>query len=571
MKNAINKTLFYILSSPFCLTVLFFTLTLLFFTPIYDENDDVSILRMASGYYSGSPSPLLVYINPLYGLLLVKLYRFFPDIAWYGILFLAILFIGLYFTLRFIFSITQGLLLRFTEIVYIMPFYFYATVFVQYTTVASVAAYTGFIIVCQGVLNPKNLSVRLILVGTFLIFLAGLIRDNVLFYVTLLSIPLLIFSFFDSRSVVNKRILAGSLIIIFILFLLSKLYSGIVYSKSEDWRSHMTWISNLQAYHYGYYITEYTKNKDLYDDIGWSKNDYLMFLHWFYTDESRFSPKKVRTITEYAIAHQLSFNGMKSTIKMTLNQFATHSLIVVTFLSFQGILVYYIVFQKRKAIFYYLAILALGAGFIIFFSFLGRLLPARFMHPLLFILSLYSLFIISKAYCIGKRGASRFLVFLCLGYLLVLLVQFVLIAHLNNTKTAHFAKILDELPQNVLIFNWDSSLPMQWINVFDNLHKFDNLDIAGTGWPQRSPYDKALLAKYNITDLYQDMIDNPNVYLVATPTYLRYLRTYIKDHYGKQIQIDSIKDFTKYEVWPRYGYGASLVQIKSKLNVSSAH
>lgn len=564
MKNTISKTLFYILSSPFCLTVLFFTLTLLFFTPIYDENDDVSMLRMASGYYSGSPSPLLVYINPLYGLLLVKLYSFFPDIAWYGILFLAILFIGLYFTLRFIFSIKQALLLRFIEIVYLVPFYFYATIFVQYTTVASVAAYAGFIIVCQEVLNPKNLSVRLVLIGTFLIFLAGLIRDNVLFYVTALSIPLLIFSFFDSRSVVNKRILAGSLIIIFILFSLSKLYSGIVYSKSEDWRSYMSWINNLQAYHYEYYITEYTKNKDLYDDIGWSQNDYLMFLHWFYTDESRFSPKKVRTITEHAITQQLSFDGIISTIKITLNQFANHSPAVVTFLSFQGILVYIIVLHKRKAIFYYFAILALGVGFIIFFSFFGRVLPSRFMYPLLLILSLYPLFIISKAYGIGKSGAWRFLVFLCLGYHLVLLVLFVFMAHLNNIKTAHFAKILDELPQNVLIFNWDSSLPIQWINVFDNLHKFDNLDIAGTGWPQRSQYDKTLLAKYNITDLYQDMIDNPNVYLVATPKYLEYLRIYIRDHYGKQIQIDSIKDFTEYEVWPRYGYGASLVQIKSK-------
>ena len=53
----------------------------------FETNDDVVMLMISSGAYSGTPDYHLVFINVIYGLLLKGLYFILPGLEWYTILF----------------------------------------------------------------------------------------------------------------------------------------------------------------------------------------------------------------------------------------------------------------------------------------------------------------------------------------------------------------------------------------------------------------------------------------------------------------------------------------------------
>lgn len=53
----------------------------------FESNDDVVMLMISSGAYSGTPDYHLVFINVIYGLLLKSLYFILPGLEWYTVLF----------------------------------------------------------------------------------------------------------------------------------------------------------------------------------------------------------------------------------------------------------------------------------------------------------------------------------------------------------------------------------------------------------------------------------------------------------------------------------------------------
>jgi hypothetical protein len=562
-----RNTLFYTFRSPFLLTVLFFGITLISFTPIYDEVDDVSMVRMASGHYSGPPSSLLVYINPLYGVLLAKLYTLSPYVPWYALLFLGFLFLAFYLNAKFIYSFAGNRwLLNILAIAYIIPFYFQSIVFLQYTYVASIIAYTAFLLIYKEVSKQEKLSWFPFVIGIVLLLLAFIIRENAFLYMATLAVPVGIFSFFKTRNKTNKYVLISGVFLLFIFILGSKVYSSYAYSKSEDWKTYMKW-SAVQAYYHEYNVASYEKNKEIYEEVGWSENDYSMFYYWFYTDEERFSTEDVASIIAGAKQKNISQEGFDFTIQFFLMQLSYHSSAVILLLWFFGILAVY-VFEKRSVFFYCVSTLAVGIGLIFYFSFLGRILPVRFVYPLFLAIGMYLFFLICSIDLSPSKRIPRLFVAIFLLFAFSHGTLLLLHAQQNKTKVSQFSQILQKIPQNNLVFNWDSSVPIHWISVFDSLEVFNNRDIAGTGWPQRSPYDKALLKKYDVDDLYVDSIDNPHVYLIATPEYLTLLTLYLKEHYNKEIRIEYHEDFTAYDIYPRYGYGAHLVTLKSYENLS---
>ena len=66
---------------------LIFVLLAWIFSIRFETNDDVVMLMISSGAYSGTPDYHLVFINVIYGLLLKALYTIFPNMEWYTILF----------------------------------------------------------------------------------------------------------------------------------------------------------------------------------------------------------------------------------------------------------------------------------------------------------------------------------------------------------------------------------------------------------------------------------------------------------------------------------------------------
>ncbi len=532
------------------------------FSPIYNTNDDVSMARMASGTYDGIPNQRLVYIHPFYGFILSKLYALFPNIPWYGVASLVILALSLYCITRCIQSRYGTTLVAYVATLYIGSVYAVAVLFVQYTAIASLAGMSGCVALCCGAIAPRGAPRHSFALGAVLVVASLLLRENAFLYTAALALPLMLYALCTAPSKAQRRTLGMYLGGIVVLYVVLRASSAFVYAQSDDWKEYMHW-SSVQAYYHAYDIVNYEKNKEYYSTLGWSENDYTMLTTWFYTDEQRFSTEAVAGVLTSALKKNLSREGVFFTLNTLAKQLSEYSLELLIFLEFQ-LFIFVSVVRKKGRLFAYGSLLVLGALLMLYLAFLGRQLPSRFVYPLLLTISIYGLYLFPQD-SNNDTFSSKGIAILCAVPMIFFVVQWAAFARLNDVRIAQYAAILSSLPKGKLIFNWDSSLPMHWTSIFDTLHDYRERDIAGNGWPQRSPYDRALFAKYGIHDVYSDAVDNPNVYLVALPEYLEILKKYLAEHYHKEVRVivDRSFDVRDDGLSPPLLHTAQLVRLQS--------
>jgi hypothetical protein len=205
-----------------------FFLLLGYFLPLkYEENDDIIMLLFASGVYSGVSDAHLVFINYIYGLGLVGLYKWWPSIEWYTYLFLLFHFISL--------SVLSFYLLKkpknWLNISFLLLFYIlevHHLLFLQFTTTAGMLALGGIIFIRSS--NNGQM------IGGILLFnLGALIRFEAAMVVLLISLP----AFFYQKDSYRKSYLPKfwySLLIAVFLSLGCKYLDYQVYQSQADWR-----------------------------------------------------------------------------------------------------------------------------------------------------------------------------------------------------------------------------------------------------------------------------------------------------------------------------------------------
>ena len=89
--EVVNKVYAKIKEKPFLPIFIFtsvFFIIAAYLLPIrFETNDDVVMLLLASGNITGTPEFFLVFINAIYGFLVSSLYKIFPFVEWYTLLF----------------------------------------------------------------------------------------------------------------------------------------------------------------------------------------------------------------------------------------------------------------------------------------------------------------------------------------------------------------------------------------------------------------------------------------------------------------------------------------------------
>ena len=160
----------------------------------FEENDDVVMLLLASGNYTGNFESNLVFINPIYGGLVTFLYKSIKGVEWYTLLFLLFHLLSLsivtYKTLNFnIPSFFKGVLLLFFSVVSIN-----FVMYLQFTTVALMLCLSAILMILN---SNKRISMFL---GVGLIILSSLIRAEIVLLMLAASIPYLMFTFLKVKK-----------------------------------------------------------------------------------------------------------------------------------------------------------------------------------------------------------------------------------------------------------------------------------------------------------------------------------------------------------------------------------
>lgn len=163
----------------------------------FEENDDIIMSLIASGGYSGIPDPHLVFINYLYGLLLVALYNISSSIEWYTLMFCVLHIIALSVIIYFLIKTKIN---KITKILFVILFYIFEIrliMLIQFTTTATIVAFSGFLLV---LLAKKPYK----LLGACLLILGSLIRFEASALVLVLSIPIVfLFPKLKNRNIIK--------------------------------------------------------------------------------------------------------------------------------------------------------------------------------------------------------------------------------------------------------------------------------------------------------------------------------------------------------------------------------
>lgn len=179
-----------------------FFITCAYLFPIrFEANDDVTMLLIASGKYTGIPDAHLVFINYVYGTFLKFLYTWNRQIEWYSVLFAVFHIVCISVIAWFILTKDKFTLLY--KLLFLAVFYsleLRSIMLFQFTTTAALCAVAGLLLIAEGKKYQKCF-------GVILFVLSGLIRLDATLLIFLIISPVFLKDIFiNGRLIFSKSL-----------------------------------------------------------------------------------------------------------------------------------------------------------------------------------------------------------------------------------------------------------------------------------------------------------------------------------------------------------------------------
>lgn len=279
-----------------------FFITNLLFNIKYEQVDDFIIYSLYSGL-DGTYNFYAIYMHPVICIIISMFYRLIPMINWHTIFLLSMQFIC--FTLIG-YTILKKHYTGLSIILYtLFASIFYTTLLmlIQYTSVAALLIMTAFFLLIDRLeTNQKNENSILKLLGIFTLFTIGIMTriQSLLIIVPFYAIYLIIYLFRYKNKIIDKQKIIKlikyyliTLLITLIVYISNILIynSNLIYKEYGEWNKLRTIIQDIIH-------IDYEEDKDIYDQVGWSKNDVYLFNTFGFGDENIFSKENLQQIVE---------------------------------------------------------------------------------------------------------------------------------------------------------------------------------------------------------------------------------------------------------------------------------
>lgn len=203
-----------------------------FFIPcIHQTLDDELILLFASGAYTGTPSPFLIYSSYFYGIVLSTLYKTWPVLEWYSILqfILHLLSINIFLYTICNSSIKRNLKLLLS--ILLLLFSLYILIALQYTFLASEISIASIVIIRY--FNSKKKYI----IAFTLFFIAANIRLAAALLPFIVYLPTIVIPFNFKQKQYIKNIVYHFILLLTALSLYS--FDNYIYNKDSQWKSYI--------------------------------------------------------------------------------------------------------------------------------------------------------------------------------------------------------------------------------------------------------------------------------------------------------------------------------------------
>jgi hypothetical protein len=262
----------------------------------WSANDDIAMANLANGRLTGTNEWQLVFINPLWGLLLKGLYLAMPGVSWYPVLFVMMHGFGWALFFR-----TAGLLSfgwqkwAWAALIWI-GLSFYTLLQLQFTTVAGFAAVSSLLFVAAQVRwssGPAQV-LRQAWPALLCFCLCWLIRKEILFLLLPIITPLFLWLVLTEKRVIRKLLVLGAVLAVFCAGAL--VADRLSYARPE-WQRYRQFNytrGNVQDSK----PVQYQAAGDIMKELGWSRNDYDIFYHFRQDRTEQFGPGAIEKLFE---------------------------------------------------------------------------------------------------------------------------------------------------------------------------------------------------------------------------------------------------------------------------------
>lgn len=278
------------------INLIIFSIVNVVFDIKYEQVDDFIIYNLYSGL-DGTYNFHGVYIHPVICILIGLLFRIIPTVNWHSIFLLLMQFIC--FTI-----IGYIILKKQKSAISILIYSLFASIFytallllIQYTSVAALLILTAFFILINEIERENKSKKWLVL--SILLYLVGTTTriQSLLIIVPFFAIYLIYY--LAKYKLNNKTIRLIKYYLIFLVIAVVVYVSNIIIYNSSDLYREYTEYNKLRGQLQDLSYINYSTNKEIFDQIGWSKNDHYIFYTFNSGDENVYTKENLQKIIDY--------------------------------------------------------------------------------------------------------------------------------------------------------------------------------------------------------------------------------------------------------------------------------
>jgi hypothetical protein len=466
-------------------------------------------------------------------MLLKSLYQGFPTVPWYGFyLFLPLgsgiwAFLAALWTARAPWPSLGFFLLAFLGI---YTFFFYQ---LSFTITPNLEVQGGLFLLASLWECPERKKALFFLLSSLLFLSASIIRLDGFLLALFTALPFILYLLIRRRPGVSLKPWAQFLAHLTLGVVALALFSHQYGQGNPEWKTFLDFdhhIEQLLNYRDTFYDE---KTKPYFDEVRWSQNDLNLFHEMCYIDHDKFNCENFeKLIPHFPRGTNGGKPGTINSIRDLLTDWRALVLIILSFVFF--------LFNKSSERLLYLinALWVIGLLFLLIYFYRA---PERVYLPMLCFLMNLALFHaqpsdtqVRPAQILGCLTRTNLL--LVMSAILILagpFRQYHSYDQLLQAKEQFLNKCLETLQpkKDELYVIWDSSFPYESTNAFDSFEKFRNFNIFPLAVFQNSPQCQTTLARFQVHEVFKDLVDNPKIFLVCHNPETLYYGQYMLEKY----------------------------------------
>ncbi len=543
------------------INLIVFILTNIVFGIKYEEVDDFIIYNLYSGL-DGTYNIHGIYIHSVLCFIISLLYKILPIINWHTIFLLCMQFIC--------FTIIGNILLKknknkFAYILYILFIsVFYTTLLqlIQYTSIAALLILTSFFAMMDCIEKQEKRK-RYIILNMILFTIGIMLRMQCLliivpFYAIYLSYNciLKIKNKVEKQKILN---ICKQYLILAIITILVYASNYLIYNTNDLYKEY-TQYNKIRTVLQDLSHIIYDNDKEIFEEIGWSQNDYFLFRRFNFGDENVYSKENLQKIIDYK-KDKKEYLRFSLNIERIAEIFKGQTVYINSFIIIIFILTTIIAIYTNKSKRWYILSIFITTVFInVLFIILNRSIQ-RVVIPEYIIGTIMMLYLThykekKKQY----NNTKKIIVYL----VLILISTNILVAKKYNKGYK-----IDEYEDYKELINYTNSnkqnVYLYTVDMYKGFYlaysvyemppqnSFSNLRVMG-GWDMFTENYYDFKERYNLDGLFLDLLKE-NVYLVDKENKSKEENLFegtilfLKENYNKEVTYEQIQKFGEINIY----------------------